>query len=165
MKDGSIQDMPVPERLTGITYTNTITQESANSIRASVGFRKIHPEQLQASLDGSALIVAAYDRSRAIGMARLIWDGGSVALIRDIIVVPDYQMRGVEDELIEQIFAFLNSKLKPGFGIQVDVMAWDNQKKIYEGLGFQPSVPQRRGTPMHICLTNEIELTDAMFRQ
>ncbi len=44
-------------------------------------------------------------------------------------------------------------------------MAWDDQKKIYEGLGFQTSKPQRRGEPMHICLTNQIELTDAMFQQ
>lgn len=98
-------------------------------------------------------------------MARLIWDGGAVALIRDIIVVPDYQMRGIETELIKQIFDFLNSKLKPGFGIQVDVMAWKSQEKIYEDLGFQVSLPQRRGMPMHICLTNQIELTDAMFQQ
>lgn len=165
MKDDRLQHMPVQERTEGITYKNNITQESANSIRASVGFRRIHPEQLQASLDGSALIVAAYSQSRAIGMARLIWDGGCVALIRDIIVAPDYQMQGIEAELIQRILAFLNSKLKPGFGIQVDVMAWSNQEKIYEGLGFQASIPQRRGMPMHICLTNQIELTDEMFRQ
>ena len=160
-----LNDIRARQRLMGITYTNIITQESANSIRAAVGFRRIHPEQLQASLDGSALIVAAYDQSRAVGMARLIWDGGSVALIRDIIVVPDYQMQGIEAELIRQIFDFLNSKLKPGFGIQVDVMAWNKQEKIYEGLGFQVSTPQRRGIPMHICLTNQIELTDEMFQQ
>ncbi len=165
MKDYSTEQMPVQEGLLGISYTNFITQESANSIRAAVGFRKIHPEQLQASLDGSSLIVAAYDQVRAVGMARLIWDGGAVALIRDIIVVPDYQMRGIETELIKQIFDFLNSKLKPGFGIQVDVMAWKSQEKIYEDLGFQVSLPQRRGMPMHICLTNQIELTDAMFQQ
>lgn len=149
----------------GITYSNTITEENVNSIRASVGFRRIHPEQLQASLDGSAFIIAAYDQNRAVGMARLIWDGGSVALIHDILVVPEYQMQGIETELITRIFDYLNSKLKPGWGIQVDVRAWDNQEKCYESLGFQVSTPQRRGIPMHICLTNQIELTDAMFKQ
>lgn len=148
-----------------ITYTNTITQENANFLRASVGFRRIHPEQLQASLDGSALVAAAYGQSGAIGMARLIWDGGSVALIRDIIVVPDYQVQGIEAELVRRLLEFLNSKLKPGFGIQVDVMVWDNQEIVFEELGFQVSTPERRGIPMHICLTNQIELTDMMFQQ
>lgn len=48
-----------------IIYTNTISEESVNSIRATVGFRKIHPEQLQASFDGSAFIIAAYDQNQA----------------------------------------------------------------------------------------------------
>lgn len=98
-------------------------------------------------------------------MARLIWDGGPVALIHDILVVSEYQMHGIEEELITHIFEFLNSKLKQGWGIQVDVRAWNHQEKIFESLGFQVSTPQKRGIPMHICLTNQIELTDAMFKQ
>lgn len=148
-----------------ITYTDTITVDVFNSIRASVGFRQIHPEQVKASLAGSAVIVAAYDHDKAIGMARLIWDGGSVALIHDILVATEYQMQGIETEMITRIFDFLHAKLKPGFGIQVDVKAWNNQEQFYKSLGFQVSTPQRRGVPMHICLTNQIELTDAMFRQ
>ncbi|MDE7385064.1 MAG: GNAT family N-acetyltransferase [Anaeroplasmataceae bacterium] len=148
----------------GIIYTNTITVENVNSIRAAVGFRRIHPDQLQASIAGSAFIIAAYDQDKAVGMARLIWDGGYVALIQDILVVPQYQMQGIEKECITLIFAFLNSKLKPGWGIQVDVKAWNNQE-LFESLGFQVSTPQKRGIPMHICLSNQIELTDAMFQQ
>ena len=148
-----------------IIYKNTIKAEEVNSIRASVGFRQIHPEQLQASLHGSAFIIAAYDQSRAVGVARLIWDGGSVALIHDVLVVPEYQMQGIEAELIAHILDFLKSKLKPGWGIQVDIRAWDHREKFYESLGFQVSTPQHRGIPMHICLTNQIELTDAMYKQ
>lgn len=148
-----------------ITYKNEITRENLNSIRAAVGFRRIHPDQLQASIDGSAFIIAAYDQNRAVGVARLIWDGGFVALIHDILVVPEYQMQGIEAELITHIVDFLNSKLKSGWGIQVDIKVWGHQEKLYESLGFQVSTPQRRGIPMHICLTNQIELTDAMFKQ
>lgn len=149
----------------GITYTNSITAESANSLRASVGFRQIHPEQLQASLDGSAFIIAAHDQGTPIGMARLIWDGGSVALIHDLLVAPGYRGQGIEAGLVKPIFDFLSSKLKPGYGIQVDIRAWRSQEELLAGLGFQVSTPERRGTPMHICLTDQIELTDAMFKQ
>lgn len=148
-----------------VTYINTITADEVNSIRESVGFRQIHPEQVKASLDGSAVIVAVYDHGKAIGMARLIWDGGSVALIHDILVVQEYQMKGIEIEMVTRIFDYLRAKLKPGFGIQVDVKAWNNQEQFYESLGFQVSTPQQRGIPMHICLTNQIELTDAIFKQ
>lgn len=148
-----------------ITYKNTVSAEEVNLLRASVGFRQILPEQLNAGLNGSALIVSAYDKSQIVGVARLIWDGGIVALITDVLILPEYKMHGIEQELITRLLDFLRSKLKTGFGIQVDVKAWDDQEKFYENLGFQLSTNERRGVPMHICLTEQIELTDAKFKQ
>ncbi|MDE5575811.1 MAG: GNAT family N-acetyltransferase [Oscillospiraceae bacterium] len=148
-----------------ITYKSTVSAEEVNFLRASVGFRQILSEQINAGLDGSALVVSAYDRSKIAGMARLIWDGGMVALITDVLVLPEYKTQGVEQELITRLLDFLRSKLKPGFGIQVDVKVWDNREALYESLGFQLSTNERRGTPMHICLTDRIELTDAEFKQ
>lgn len=148
-----------------ITYKNTISAEEVNILRASIGFRKILPEQISAGLNGSALIVAAYDQCRIVGMARLIWDGGFVALIPDVLVLPEYKTRGVERELITRLLDFLRSKLEPGFGIQVDIKVWDQRETFYEELGFQLSTYDRRGIPMHICLTDQIELTDAKFGQ
>ena len=148
-----------------ITYKSTVSAEEVNFLRASVGFRQILPEQVNAGLDGSALVVSAYDQSRIVGMARLIWDGGMVALITDVLVLPEYNPRGVEQELITRLLDFLRGGLKPGFGIQVDVKVWDNREAIYENLGFQISTHERRGVPMHICLTDQIELTDAEFKQ
>ena len=148
-----------------ITYKNSVSAEEVNFLRASVGFRQILPEQLNAGLNGSALIVSAYDQHQIVGMARLIWDGGIVALITDVLVLPEYKTQGIEKEMITQLLDFLRSKLKAGFGIQVDVKAWNNQEEFYENLGFQLSAPEHRGVPMHICLTDQIELTDAKFKQ
>ncbi|HOD93110.1 MAG TPA: GNAT family N-acetyltransferase [Clostridia bacterium] len=145
-----------------ITYVNTISANEVNYLRSSIGFRKVNLEQVQASLNGSAYVIAAYNNDEIIGMSRLIWDGGSVALIHDIIVIPQYQMQGIEIEMLNRIFDFLKSKLKPCFGIQVDIRAWNNQTEYFESIGFQVSTPQKRGVPMHICLTNQIELIDIM---
>ncbi len=98
-------------------------------------------------------------------MARLIWDGGCVALIHDILVMPMYKMKEIEIEMITNIFDFLRTKIKPGYGIQVDIRAWGNSTIFYESLGFKKSTPVQRGIPMHICLTDKIELIDSMFKQ
>lgn len=148
-----------------ITYKNNITADEVNSLRASIGFRQIDAEQVSAGLKGSSFITAAYDNGNAVGMARLIWDGGGVALVTDVIVSPEYQSQGIEKELVGQVLDYLRGKLKPGFGIQVDVRAWERQEPIYQSLGFGVSTRERRGTPMHICLTDHIELTDAKFKQ
>lgn len=148
-----------------LTYKTEISAAEVNYLRASIGFRQIHPEQIEAGLQGSSLVIAVFDGSCIIGMGRLIWDGGIVAMVNDLIVIPEYRSQNIEDEILNHIIEFLKSKLKTGFGIQVDIKAWTEQREICEKLGFQLSTTERRGVPMHICLTNQIELTDKMFRQ
>lgn len=149
----------------GIVYKNTITADEVNIIRKSMGWRQILIEQLQAGLDGSTLVVAAYEENEAIGMACLSWNGGYSAIISDVLIIPEYRNKGIENELITNILDFLRSKLKSGFGIQVDIRAWNDDEVLFESLGFQISKKEQRGLPMHICLTNQIELTDAKFKQ
>ena len=148
-----------------LEYRNSITPEEVNLLRKGVGFRQIDPEQLSAGLKGSALVVSAYDGGNAAGMARLIWDGGMVAVLTDLLVLPDYQGQPVLRDMVRKILAYLKSKLKPGFGIQVDVHAWGQQEALLRELGFEISVPERRGVPMQLCLTDQIELTDEKFGQ
>jgi len=147
-----------------ITYKNKITVDEVNSIRKSMGWRQIHPEQQQANIDGNVLIVAAYDGDIAIAMAGLRWNGGSFANI-NIILNPSYQNRGIEKDLVAQVFDFLRGKLKPGFGIQIDMNVPSGQEALYENLGFIKSTPENSGIPMRICLTDQIELTDKMFKK
>lgn len=140
-----------------IIYKNTITVDEVNSIRKAMGWRQILPEQMQENLDRSELIISAYKDEKAVGMAT---SEGT------ILIVPEYQFQGIEKEFITRIFNFLRKKLKPGYGIQLDISAWnEKQIELYESLGFQISTPEKRGVPMHICLTNQIELTDKMFKQ
>ena len=148
-----------------VIYKNDISVEEVNAIRKSMGWRQDNTEQLQSALDGSALIVAAYEGNKAIAMARLIWDGGGGASISNIQIMPEYRNTGIEKELISQILDYLRERLKPGFGIQVDIRSFGDQEPLYEDIGFQISTKERRGVPMHICLTNQIELTDKMFKQ
>ena len=148
-----------------LEYRNSITPEDVNFLRKSVGFRQIDPEQLSAGLNGSALVVSAYDDASVVGMVRLIWDGGMVALLTDLLVLPKYQAQPVLRDMVLQILSYLKGKLKPGFGIQVDVHAWEQQEVLLRELGFEISTPERRGVPMQLCLTDQIELTDAKFGQ
>lgn len=147
-----------------ITYTDSISADEFNFIRASVGFRQFHPEQAEAEIHGSTRVIAAYHENAVVGMARLLWSGG-VSASASVLVIPAFQNQGLEEEMMDRFFRFLKEQLKPGFGIQVDVRAFGRQQELYEKLGFQVSAVEQRGIPMHLCLTQNIELTDNMFRQ
>ena len=148
-----------------ITYKNTITVDEVNAIRKSMDWRQLHPEQQKANIDGNALIISAYDDDKAIAVAGLDWNGGSFAYM-SVLLNPAYHNKGIEEEFTAQIFDFLNSKLKPGFGIQVNITARSGYEELYENLGFVLATPENSGgVAMRICLTNQIELTDRMFNQ
>jgi len=147
-----------------IIYKDTITADEFNAIRKSMGWRQHHPEQAQSDIDGNALVIAAYDGDKAIAMAGLRWNGGSFAVM-NVLLNPEYQNIGIEQDFSTRIFDFLRSKLKPGFGIQIDINVCAGQETLYENLGFKYSTPENRGIPMFTCLSNQIEITDKMFKQ
>ncbi|MCL2373143.1 MAG: hypothetical protein FWC78_07050 [Defluviitaleaceae bacterium] len=147
-----------------IIYKNLLAVDEYNAIRKAMGWRRLHPEQAQGNIEGNAFVVSAYDGPDAIAMAGLRWNGGSFASL-NILLHPEYEDCGIQEEFTARVFDFLRGKLKPGFGIQVDICVRAGQEGLYENLGFEYITPENRGVPMHICLTNQVELTDKMFGQ
>lgn len=139
-----------------ITYTDTITVEDYNMLRASAGWSVIHPEQAEAGLKGSALLIAAKDGERIVGTARLVWDGGYAALIKDVLVLPEYQGQSIGTALMTQIMDYLNSRLKPGYSIQVDLMAAKDKEGFYEKFGFAKRPRDNRGAGMDMWIKGYI---------
>ncbi|MCL2286988.1 MAG: hypothetical protein FWC32_11590 [Firmicutes bacterium] len=138
-----------------ITYRDTITVDEVNAIRKSMGWRQFHPDQMQGIIDSAELVIAAYDGEKAVGFA-------TPAGI--ILINPQYQFIGIEKEFVTRMYDFVHSKLQPGFGEQIHIRAFgEEQITLYESLGFQIST--QLGTPMHICVTNQVEITDKMYKQ
>ena len=119
-----------------ITYTNTVSAEDCNMLRDAAGWGKRHPDQIEAGLRNSAFIVSAKNGERTVGMARLVSDGGYVALIVDVLVLPEYQRRGIGKSMMEKLMEYIHSNLKDGYCIQVDLMAAKGKESFYEAFGF-----------------------------
>ena len=119
-----------------ITYTNNISAEDCAKLRDSAGWTKMHPDQIAAGLKNSAFIVAAKDEETTVGMARLVTDGGYVVFIVDVLVLPEYQRKGIGKIMMGKIMEYIRGQLKDGYCIQVDLMAAKGKEKFYEGFGF-----------------------------
>ena len=139
-----------------IDYTNSISAEDYNILRVSAGWLPIHIEQATASIVGSAFIVAALDNGKTVGTARLVWDGGYAALIKDVLVLPEYQRQGVGTKMMNRIIVFLRHQLKPGYGIQVDMMAAEGKEGFYEKFGFECRPRENRGAGMDMWIREDV---------
>jgi ribosomal protein S18 acetylase RimI-like enzyme len=60
---------------------------------------------IRAMLAGSDYHFSAWDDGRLIGFARVLTDGIYRATLWDVVVHPDYQRRGVGEELMNRIMA------------------------------------------------------------
>jgi len=61
------------------------------------------PDMLQSAIRHSIKVLGAYDGDKLIGFLRAVGDGHSILYIQDIIVLPDYQRRGIGKALVKAI--------------------------------------------------------------
>jgi predicted N-acetyltransferase YhbS len=138
-----------------ISYANNISADDYNALRELVGWSKMPSEQAQLTIDGSAFLVAAYDGERVVGAARIVGDGASAALIKDVMVAPDYQMRGIGRELMNLVMTFLQEQLKPGWRMLLDLSATNGKEPFYSKFGFEVRPNEHFGNGMAMWLTSE----------
>lgn len=119
-----------------ITYNAQISVKDYNEMRKAVGWKILDEKQAETGLKNSAYLVAAWDDDKPIGMARAVSDGGYMVLIADVMVLPDYQGKGIGRKLIEKTNQWLDGLGKDGSCIMVNLMATPGNEPFYEKLGF-----------------------------
>ena len=119
-----------------ITYTDSVSAEDCNKLRNSAGWPQMHLDQIETGLKNSAFIVAAKDGDITVGMARIISDGGYVAFIVDVLVLPEYQRKGIGKTMMGRIMEYTQNMLKDDYCIQLDLLAAKGKERFYEKFGF-----------------------------
>jgi GNAT superfamily N-acetyltransferase len=119
-----------------IHYHHTLSVADYNRLRTSVGWGAIEAGQARTGINNSSYLIAAVHEDRTVGLARVVSDGGYVALIVDVIVLPEYQGRGIGREMMARVMAHIHSGLQRGQGIMVNLMAAKDKELFYEQFGF-----------------------------
>lgn len=60
------------------------------------------PRCLQAALQNSLSVLAAYENNKLIGLLRAVGDGCTIVYIQDVLVLPTHQRRGIGKRLVTQ---------------------------------------------------------------
>lgn len=119
-----------------IIYDHFISVKEYNNLRYSVGWTLVDDFQAEEGLKNSSFIVVARDEGTAIGMSRVVSDGGYIAIIVDVVVRKEYQGQGIGSELMEKTMAYLDSSLKEGQHLMINLMATHDRESFYEKHGF-----------------------------
>lgn len=100
-------------------------------------------EQTALALAHSIYRIGVYDGEKIVAMARMIGDFGLCCYIKDVVVRPEYQGRGIGRMMLEELLRFIRENGVPGTDIAVELCAMPDKMPFYEKFGFQANEAQR----------------------
>lgn len=131
-----------------VQYVHTLDEKEYNFLRKSVGWNELSSRQAERSLHHSDYFVATRHDGKAIGMARLVGDGGYIAYIADVIVLPEYQGRGIGKTMIDMVMQHIQDNMCEGEMVFVNLMAAKDKEPFYRKFGFIDRPNEKRGAGM-----------------
>ena len=131
-----------------ISYKHDISVEDYNLLRKSVGWSEVNVAQAKVGIKNSLYLITAVHMNKPVGLVRVVGDGGYIAIIVDVIVLPDYQGNGIGKNLLQKVMGFLNGSLKEGETIFVNLMAAKGRESFYKQFGFDERPNETLGCGM-----------------
>ena len=122
---------------------NTLSAEEFVLLWESVWGQGPSIEQTRLAMDNTLFRVSIYDGERIVAMARAIGDKGLCYYIKDVVVLPEYQGKGIGRMLINELLSFINENGVPETNIFVELCAMPDKIPFYEKFGFSANEAQR----------------------
>ena len=107
-------------------------------------------EQTLLAMNNSLFRVSVFDGEQIVAMARVIGDMGLCYYIKDVIVLPDYQGKGIGRLLIDELLKYINDHGVPDTNIFVELCAMPDKIPFYEKFGFSANEAQRLRIMYHV---------------
>ena len=100
-------------------------------------------EQTRLAMQHTLFRVSVFDGDMIVAMARMIGDMGLNYYIKDVIVRPEYQGKGIGRMLINELLRFVNDNGISGTDVFVELCAMPDKIPFYEKFGFDSNEAQR----------------------
>ena len=116
---------------------NTLTPEMFLELYSSVGWEPPCIEQVREALAHTIATFTVYDEEQAVGMVRLIGDGGMSFYIKDFAVIPSYQAKGVGSLLMESMEKYIREAIAPDWAVSLELISTKEAVPFYKKKGFE----------------------------
>jgi GNAT superfamily N-acetyltransferase len=139
-----------------ITFGNKISVEEFNFLRKSVGWGELEYNVSLKSIENALFIVTAIIEEKIIGLTRVSGDGGYILVIADVIVLPEYQGKGIGKKLMAKAMEYINNDfLQNGQTAFLNLMSAKGRESFYGKFGFENRPNEKFGAGMSQWITKE----------
>jgi len=119
------------------------TVEEYRRLRAAVGWWDVEDNATRRGLDKALYSVCAAAEGQIVGCGRVVGDGGLYFYVQDVVVLPEYQKRGIGRAIMDAVMSYLEANARPGAFI--GLMAAAGAARFYQRYGFAERPPGRPG--------------------
>lgn len=123
-----------------------LSVEEYLELRKSLKWELYSYTDVYTSLSNSLYTVSAYYNKQIIGAGRIIGDGKICFYIQDIMVHPEYQNKGVGNQIMIYIIHYLRSHAVPN--AYIGLMSKIGKSSFYEKYGFISRPNKKMGPGM-----------------
>lgn len=103
----------------------------------SVGWNTYSKEQIEKALKNTMYMVKATVDGQLAGIGRVVGDYSIVCMLSDICVKPKFQGRGIGLKIVNELKRLIESNVKEGEKIQIELTPTAGNEPFYEKAGFK----------------------------
>lgn len=115
---------------------NVLTVTDFIRLFQSAGWGNVNEKLVQVSLENSYVTFAVEEEGKIVGMARLLGDGGMAFYLKDVVIQPEYQGRGIGKALVEHVENYIKNQLEDGWCSCLELMSAKGKEEFYKKVGF-----------------------------
>ncbi len=129
---------------------NELTAEEFIELWETVWGQGPSLEQTRLAMKNTLFRVSVFDGDRIVAMARVIGDKGLDYYIKDVIVRPEFQGRGIGRILINELLEYVDENGVSGTDVFVELCAMPDKIPFYEKFGFDSNEAKRLKMHYHV---------------
>ena len=139
-KDDYLCRIWIPVKLLGTEHysvkTDVLTASEFNRLGCAAGWEMPSEKQSAAALRNSLVTFSLYNGGTLIGMARLIGDRAMAYMVREVVVLPEFQKQGAGTFLMLAVQQWIARDVPDGWRASCELFAAEGQRDFYQHCGF-----------------------------
>ena len=115
---------------------NILQAEGFVRLRIEAGFVEIPVEHARKALQNGLLNVSAIYNGELVGMGRLVGDGAMYWYLQEIIILPNFQRKGIGTMIVNHLIDYAKANSVTGKFTTIGGVSAKGKEPFYKKMGF-----------------------------
>ena len=116
---------------------NILQAEDFVRLRIEAGFAEVPVEHARKALQNGLINVSAIYNGELVGMGRLVGDGAMYWYLQEIIILPQFQRKGIGTMIVNHLVEYAKVNSTSGKFTTIGGVSAKGKEPFYEKMGFE----------------------------